>query len=348
VFFDDLIITHTKGKVLQEDHYYPFGLNISALSSTAPLSKPNQFKYNGKELQEETGLYDYGARMYDPAIGRWLHIDPMADKMKSNSPYNYAFNSPIMFVDPDGMFPIVIHVRSFAPYKSFGARGWHGDNRNFSLDPTASSRLTQRTHYETSTGRSTSRHHGNMSYSNYGAIAYSESYLNSEGSSSGKIQTHLYGNNDAIFPAGTGGSPVPLDGGPTWDIDVHTSLKIATSELDDGNQLLSITGQISGDRFPNAEAYVTDADGNQVWLGAFANQSGPDAGPFVTLAGDFNRPMMGINASIVTDKNGIFTGVRAGDQTISLEQWNKDNSGPMSVDEFKEQYKDLYNSLFGN
>lgn len=58
--------------------------------------------------------------------------------------------------------------------------------------------------------------------------------------------------------------------------------------------------------------------------------------------------MMNINASIVTDKNGIFTGVRVGDQTISIEQWNKDNSGPMSVDEFKEQYKDLYNSLFGN
>ncbi|WP_246628925.1 hypothetical protein [Algoriphagus marincola] len=205
--------------------------------------------------------------------------------------------------------------------------------------------MTQRTHYETSTGQYSHRHSGNMSYSNYGAFAYSESYLNDEGSGNGQVRSHLYGNNDAIFPIGT---PMGGDGGPTWDIDVHTSLKIATSELDDGNQLLSISGQISGDRFPNAEAYVTDADGNQVWLGAFANQAGPDVGPFLTLAGDFNRPMMNINASIVTDKNGIFTGVRVGDQTISIEQWNKDNSGPMSVDEFKEQYKDLYNSLFGN
>jgi hypothetical protein len=50
VFFDDLIITHTKGKVLQEDHYYPFGMNINALSSSAPLSKPNKLKYHGQEL----------------------------------------------------------------------------------------------------------------------------------------------------------------------------------------------------------------------------------------------------------------------------------------------------------
>ncbi len=63
---------------------------------------------------------------------------------------------------------------------------------------------------------------------------------------------------------------------------------------------------------------------------------------------EIKRPMMNITASIVTDKNGTFTGVKVGDQTISIEQWNENNSGPMSVDEFKKQYKDLYNTLFGN
>lgn len=107
VFFDDLKVTHTKGHILQEDHYYPFGMSISALSSSAPLSKPNQFKYNGMELDGDMNLnlFDFGARRYDPQLGRWNHVDPLADSMRRHSPYNYAFDNPIRFIDPDGMMP---------------------------------------------------------------------------------------------------------------------------------------------------------------------------------------------------------------------------------------------------
>jgi RHS repeat-associated protein len=72
------------------------------------LSYIYKYKYNGKELQDELGLnvYDYGARTYMPDLGRWMHTDPLAEKMPSWSPYSFCFDNPMYFVDPDGRQPL--------------------------------------------------------------------------------------------------------------------------------------------------------------------------------------------------------------------------------------------------
>ena len=88
------------------DYYYPFGMNINALSSTAPLSKPNRFKFNqGTEFNTDFDFNTYETmfRGYDPQIGRFKQVDPLADMFTDWTPYQYAYNDPIYWSDPLGL-----------------------------------------------------------------------------------------------------------------------------------------------------------------------------------------------------------------------------------------------------
>jgi len=91
-------------EILQEHHYYPFGMAMEGDWVNNPV-KVNRYRYNGKELEEDFGLnwYAYGARYYDPAIGRFTGVDPIADQFAWVSEYNYAENEPVANIDLHGL-----------------------------------------------------------------------------------------------------------------------------------------------------------------------------------------------------------------------------------------------------
>jgi RHS repeat-associated protein len=91
-------------EILQQNHYYPFGMNQEGAWGVPPHA--NRYQYNGKELNTDFGLNlnDYGARWYDAALARWQAVDPLAEKAEniSWSNYIYVWNTPLIAIDPDG------------------------------------------------------------------------------------------------------------------------------------------------------------------------------------------------------------------------------------------------------
>ena len=110
VYFDDIVVNHKSGPVLEVTNFRAYGSEIATLGEKAYGKTANAYRYNGKELQSKefsdgSGIdeYDYGARHYDPLIGRWMVVDPMAETSRRWSVYNYGNCSPLNFIDPDGM-----------------------------------------------------------------------------------------------------------------------------------------------------------------------------------------------------------------------------------------------------
>lgn len=99
------VVLGENGAIEQVNHYYPFG---GLMGESKSLASSQRYKYNGKELDRTHGLdwYDYGARMYDPALARWMAPDPLAEKYYGVSPYAYCGDNPINAMDPDGKNPI--------------------------------------------------------------------------------------------------------------------------------------------------------------------------------------------------------------------------------------------------
>ncbi|SIN83603.1 DUF6443 domain-containing protein [Chitinophaga niabensis] len=111
VYFDNVVVLHEPGPLLEETHYYPFGLTMSGISSKAVGKLQNKRGFNGNELQsgefaDGSGLelYDFNVRSYDPQLGRFLNSDPATELAYDWTGYRFGFNNPVLLNDPTGLW----------------------------------------------------------------------------------------------------------------------------------------------------------------------------------------------------------------------------------------------------
>jgi RHS repeat-associated protein len=124
VYFDNLMVTHTAGPVLEETHYYPFGLTMTGISSKAfGVAENKQQKFQGQSFNDDLQLdfYEFKWRQHDPQIGRFIEVDPLAEKYGYNSPYAFSENHVTTHIELEGLEKFPIHS---APPSSTVARGW--------------------------------------------------------------------------------------------------------------------------------------------------------------------------------------------------------------------------------
>ena len=254
---------------------------------------------------------------HEANVVQWFtSVDPLAEKLPFASPYAYALNNPVVLIDPDGQYPIYFMTRSYTPFKTFGPNNsWHGDNRGHSINRYASYRgraiITHDTELKTTYadgGRS-------RSYTTDGKKdAYSNTITHNRSKGS-NIDVHSVAGNEAQFGA------QPIDQFTKLTANIEGNIK--------QDHILSITGTISGDDFPNQESLIYDAKGNTLWLGNFETSGDRNSGPVWNLFFENENDVhINVDVRIKVNKDGIFQGVmqkgKGGKETmISIEQWNK-------------------------
>jgi RHS repeat-associated protein len=298
--------------IVSNSDYSPFGVELDGRTSVGSY----RYGFNGMEADDEAkgdgNTIAYEHRNYDPRNGRMWSVDPLASKLPSDSPYSFSLNNPILYFDPDGAFPYPIHIRSFAPFETFGG-GFSGDgsSRGFTTSLSATSRVAQRFVIDPSAGSksglktwSDPSHHSILGSKTEKPVGSISNFSSSKDDA---------GNAIVSFTAKMSGANPLVPGSP--DIDVSTTFKM-TENIKKGK--LQIKASQVGDKFPAAETFITDTKGNNLFIGV----SPYEGNPYTSLPGDNNKSMMNSEFTVNINDKGVFQSVSMGKKNYTIEAWN--------------------------
>ncbi|MEW6774624.1 MAG: hypothetical protein AB1304_11610 [Bacteroidota bacterium] len=307
-------------QVLEVNDYYPFGSPLYGRRWSAGYRYGFGKHEKDNEISGEGNHLSFGDYGYSTRLARRWNVDPKAHIMAGWSPYVATANNPIIMVDPNGQLPWPIHVRSFISTPTTGAGLFRGDGRGPSLSTARDVTSRVRTSFVVDPAKGiittpSTASDPTVFYGGFIGGTYIPPVVK-RGKPTASITNVKFSQGSVAFDfSHSGKDPIT----PQWAtpaLDVHASLSI-TEDLENG--ILNVSGSFTGDKFPSTEAFITDQSGKtKLFLGAKM-----ETGGITDLYGDNKEKLFNVNMQIQIDKSGNFIGVKEGDKTYSVEEWNK-------------------------
>ncbi len=257
--------------MLEETHYYPFGLTMAGISTKAPNRLENKYKFTGQLLDDDLGwnTYQMKWRTMDPQIGRFLQVDPLASDYVHNSTYAYAENDVIRAIDLEGLEKYIVTFRAFIPQKElanpnpFGtSKSFAGDNRTSYQANTSAYRTEQSVNMnfdDQKLSLISNRANGSIGYDRNGNVKETSGDA-SAGSVRGNVSGMENGVNAGVVNFGVSASNKLVTGAPSIDAD----MTLTVTPNKDGSFSYSLKGSTDG--FPAYELWVTDQKTGDTYL----------------------------------------------------------------------------------